>query len=803
MNMNQNYKDPARPIKERAESLLEQMTLEEKLAQMGCVMAAMGFFVGDKEEMLKDGIGQISLLSGSFTKQMNVDIVNTTQKFLTENTRLGIPAMFHVETLSGAQSAGATTYPIPVGLASSFDPPMIEKMTANIREEMNALRMKLAFAPVMDVARDPRWGRTCETYGENPTLCSAMSVAYVKGLQGDDLLEGVAATAKHFVGYAMGEGGMNIAGAHIGPRELREIYAKPFDAAIHLAKLEAVMNAYHVIDGMPIAGSRRIFYDMLRGELGFEGLTVSDYGSIEKLHDVYHVAADNTEAGIMALQAGMEAETPGRVCFNDGLRQAVQDGRVDIKIIDNAVRKTLSLKLRLGLFENPYADLEKVNAVFQNPKALDDTHKLACESMVLLKNEGNLLPLDTQKYKKIVVIGPNADTLRVMFGGYSVAGVHEMLLLNMTGSGGGAEGVAMSEEAKARAQGMISRLPSMDQVMSGYTEIQTVADAIKKAFANTEITIAQGCEILGTDKSGFDAAVKAASESELAILVVGGKNGSGAGCSMGENVDSTSVGLPGVQEDLIQSVQAVQKNIIVIHMDGRPLSSVWTAENVPAIIETWHPGQCGAAAIADVLTGKYNPGGKLPITAVRDAGQIPIYADQLRGSGMTGRGLSNSPIQSGYIDQTGSPLYPFGHGLSYTDFALDCMEITAPDVAPGGEVEVFVDVTNIGGRFGEEVVQLYYTDTEASMVRPAQDLAGFIRVPLAPGERKRIRFAMQASQFAFLDNDMNWKVEKGEIEMKIGFSSTDIRLTSRFFINDDAYLPTSERGYYAHASVVN
>ncbi len=801
--MSQKYKNANLPVEERVEDLLGQMTLDEKLAQLGCVMAAMGFFVGGKEEILKDGIGQISTLCGCFTKEMNADLVNSTQKYLLEETRLGIPAMFHVETLSGAQSAGAVCYPVPIGLGATFDPILIEKMTANIREEMNALRMKCAFAPVMDVARDPRWGRTCETYGENATLTSAMSVAYVKGLQGDDLSEGLAATAKHFVGYAMGEAGMNIAGAHMGQREVREIYAKPFEAAIRLADLECVMNAYHVIDNVPMAAGKEYLHDLLRGELGFEGLTISDYGSIDKLYDVYHIAADHTEAGILALEAGIDTETPQRLCYTDGMKKAAEEGKIDITFIDNAVRRLLSLKFRLGLFENPYSDIAQMNAVYQNKDALETAYELAAKSVVLLKNENNLLPLSPDKYKKVAVIGPNGDDLRALFGGYSLVGVLEMLLLNMQGHSQAAEGIEMSDEMKAQAQEIASRLPSPEQVMRmNYPGILTVADALREVFASAEVTVVKGCEFLGTDKSGFAKAEQAARDSEIAILVVGGKNGSGAGCSMGENVDASSVGLPGVQEDLIKVVHAVNKNLIVVHMDGRPLSSVWIAENVPAIIEAWHPGQCGAKAIADVLTGKYTPGGKLAITAVRDAGQIPIYADQLRGSGTTGRGLTNSTIESGYVDQTGKPLYPFGYGLSYTTFAIDNLEIAKQTVAPLDTVDISLSVTNTGDTCGEEVVQLYYSDVCASMVRPGQDLAGFVRVSLAPGETKQVRFAVKASQFAFLDKNMKWKVEKGEIEVRMGVSSSDIRLTGSFEISDDYYLPTSERGYYAEVEII-
>lgn len=802
MNKKPAYKDTTLSVEKRVEDLLGRMTLEEKFAQLGCVTAAMGFFSENRDEQLKNGIGQISVFQGSFTKEMNVEMINSTQEFLMNHTRLGIPAMFHIETLNGSQTAQATCYPIPMGLASTFDPEMVEKMTSNIRKELNAIRMKLALAPVMDVARDPRWGRVGETYGENPTLVSEMSVAYVKGLQGDDLKNGVAATAKHFIGYAMGEGGMNISAAHIGPRELREVYAKPFEAAIRMAGLEGVMNAYHVIDGKPVIANKEIFDDLLRGELGFSGLTISDYGSIEKLDNVYHVVEDATEAGIMALKAGMDTETPSVVCYNKGMQQAVNEGKLDVSLIDRAVRRVLSLKMRLGLFENPYSSLEKVNSLFQNTESLNDAYKLACESIVLLKNDNGMLPLIPNKYKKIAVIGPNADDLRALFGGYTVPAVHEMMYGMITGRSGGSEGVEMSPDDSEMAKDLIARFPSPEQIMkNGYPGIQTVAEAVRNAFSNCEVSVVRGCDILGTSMSGFEEAVTAARESELAIVVVGGKNGSGSGCSMGENVDSTSVGLPGVQEELVREISAVQKNIVLVHMDGRPLSSVWIAEKIPAILEAWHPGQCGARAIVDTIVGKYNPAGKLPMTAVRDSGQIPIYADQLRGSGMSSRGLTNSSVKSGYVDQTGNPLYAFGHGISYTDFKLDELGISKRKIAPDGETEITCSITNTGNYSGEEVVQLYYTDVIASVVRPIQELAGFVRVSLKPGQKKKVCFRMKASQCAFLDADMRWKIEKGEILLRIGVSSADIRLEDSVMISEDMFLPNGDREFFTRATV--
>ena len=797
------YKNPENSVEERVKDLLGRMTLKEKLAQMSCTMGVFGAFQ-NMEEALKDGIGQISVLQGSFTKEMNADVIQTVQDFLINNTRLGIPAMFHGETLNGSETAQATCYQIPMGLGATFDPEAIGKMADNIRQEVDALGMKLSFGPVMDVARDPRWGRVGETYGESATLTSAMSVAYVKGLQGDDLRHGSAAVAKHFLGYAMGEGGMNISAAHMGPREVRELFAKPFEAAIQMADLQGVMNSYHVIDGEPIIGNPAVLKKLLRDELGFKGLTVSDYDSITKLKDVYHVAGDNGEAGALALKAGMDSETPFQVCYGEGLEQEIEAGNVPLELVDEAVSRILSMKFRLGLFENPYSDRERMDQVFQKQEFVEDAKRIACESIVLLKNDNGLLPIDAQKYQSVAVIGPNGDDLRNLFGGYTVPACYEMLYGMMTQQSGGVEGVKVSEENGDTNASFASGLPPVEpMIQNDYPGIKTVYAAIAEALPQCKIKKVKGCAVLGNDCSGFEEAVAVAKESDLVILVLGGKNGSSAGCSMGENVDSSSVGLPGMQEELAKAVAGTGKPIILVHMDGRPLSSVWASEHIPAILEAWHPGQCGADAIADVLTGKYNPGGKLPMTAVRDSGQIPVYVDQLKGSGMTSRGMTNSTITTGYVDQSGYPLYPFGFGLSYTGFSIGDMVIEEASVRPDGVITVSCTVSNTGNRPGDEVVQLYFSDVQASVVRPDKDLAGFARVSLEPCETKEVTFHMQASQCAFLDSDMRWKVEKGEIKLMIGTSSDNLPLEGSVTIAEDLYMENSRRGYYAEAAIKN
>ena len=530
--------------------------------------------------------------------------------------------------------AGATTFPIPIGMGASWDKEMVGAVATSIREEVNHSGMKLSFAPVVDVSRDPRWGRLGETYGENATLASGLGCEYVSDLQGDDLKTGVAATAKHFVAYAMSEGGLNMAATHVSHRELREVYAKPFEALIRKAGIEGIMNAYQAIDGEPVAASKKILTNLLRDELGFEGLTISDYQSIGKVHFVFKLAADETGAGILAMNAGLDTETPDNVCYGDGFIEAIKNGLVDSARIDEAVSRVLALKFKLGLFENPYASAKKLKANLQCDEHLNSSYEMACKSFVLLKNEKNILPL-SGNYKKIAVIGPNANDLRNLFGGYSFIANYEMMygFMTQSGQGRGLEGVDIDPEKMAAKEAMIKMMPTLDQAIGmNFPGIKTVYQAICEEFSNADVGYAKGCDLSSPDTSGFDEAVNLAAESEVAILVLGGKNGSGEGCTMGENVDSSSVGLPGVQEELAKAVAATGKPIIIIHMNGRPLSSTWAVENAAAILEVWHPGQCGAKAIADTLSGANNPGGKLPVTVVRNAGHIPIYADQLRGS---------------------------------------------------------------------------------------------------------------------------------------------------------------------------
>lgn len=796
------YLNPELTVEERVEDLITRMTPLEKACQLSCAYAYGGRI--DVENELKDGIGQIGMSSGTMTMEGNAELVNSVQKYLIENTRLGIPALFHVETLNGGSLAGATTYPIPLGMAASWDTEKVCKMAQEIRGEMTASGQRVALAPVLDIARDPRWGRMGETYGESPALASAMGSAYISGMQGEDRKTGMAACAKHFLGYAAGEAGLNMAGAHIGSRELREVHAKPFAAAIDEAKLLGVMNGYLALDGEPVAGSRKYLTGLLREELGFEGLTIADYGSMDKLCEVYQTAEDKAQAGTQALAAGLDTETPRRVCLGDTFVERLEKGEIPMEVVDEPLRRLLALKFSLGLFEQPYADGERMKQTYQNEENLKTSYQLACESMTLLKNENQILPL--KNTEKIAVIGPNADSHRALMGGYTYPAFYEgmrSMLLGMSKSMG-FEGVSAGVGQQSFLQTMLAQMPDVEQlIVDNYPGIQTVYEGIRQAAEELHSGIAtvcaQGCGHMGTDRSGFEEAVRLAEESSVTIFVCGGRNGSSTGCTMGENVDASHIGLPGVQEELARKLVGTGTPLIVVHMDGRPLSSPWLKEHAAAILEAWHPGQMGAKAVADTLFGVNNPCGKLPVTAPRHEGQIPVYVEQNRGCGVSGRGAGNNSITQGYVDETGVPLYVFGSGISYTEFSIGQAKCSADRMASDGEVEVSCVVTNIGERQGDEIVQFYFTDKNASVSRPGLELAGFARISLAPGEDRQVTFHFRADQTAFWDADGNWRIEQGSIELKVGDSSEHLIPVGTVWIADTRILPDGRRTYYSRA----
>jgi len=760
------YRNPALSAAERAADLLEHMTLPEKLAQLGCAwsteLVADDAFAEDKaHKVLADGIGQITRIGAStgLRPRESAAFANRIQRFLREETRLGIPAIVHEESTAGFCARDADQFPQAIGLAATFAPALVEQMGAVIRAQMRAVGARLTLAPVLDIARDPRWGRTEETYGEDPFLASRIGVAYVRGVQGGDLAQGVAATGKHFLGYGASEGGLNHAPVHVGPRELREVYAAPFAAAIREAGLACVMNSYAEIDGLPCGGSREILEDLLRGELGFEGLVVADYFTTLLLISHHRVAADRGEAGQRALEAGLDCELPALACYGAPLRERIERGLVDEALVDRSVLRVLRLKLALGLFEEPYVDEAAAPRAYQTPETRALARELAAKSIVLLKNEGGLLPL-APALRRIAVIGPAADDVRLLQGDYSYPAHAEILYARE----GGVSGIAPHSGEIAFAPGPY--FPPMTSLLAG----------IRAAVApDTEVVYAKGCEIRGEDRSGFAPAAAAARSADVAIVALGGKSGLTQDCTSGEFRDATSLALTGTQQTLVETIVATGTPVVVVLVHGRPLALPWIAERVPAIVDAWLPGEEGGHAVADVLFGRVNPAGRLPVTIPRDAGQIPIHYGHKSGGG-------RSQMLGDYSDLPVSPLWPFGHGLSYTRFAYGPLELSASEIAAHESVRASVEIANVGGRDGEEVVQLYLRDPVASVTRPVLQLAGFVRLSLAAGEARRVSFEIDPAQLAFYDAAMRLVVEPGDVEVSIGASSADLRAKGTFRI---------------------
>lgn len=808
------YKDPTLPIEQRVADLLSQMTLEEKVAQL-CGLMPMAFWgpqgvnQARMQASLPHGIGQISgvgMMGGAQIRR-TVEGLNQIQRYLVEQTRLGIPAIFHNEALNGLVAPQAINFPTAIGLSATWEPELVEQMADVIRRQMVAAGMRQALSPVMDVARDARWGRVHETYGEDPYLCGAMSIAFVRGLQGADWREGVIATGKHFLGYGFSEGGLNCAATHLGERELYECFARPFEAAIREAGLASIMNSYSEINGVPCVASKNVLTDLLRGKMGFDGFVVSDYFAVRRLLTQFHVAADLEEAAIQALEAGLDVELPNPEAYPN-LVQAVRSGRVEMALIDQGVRRTLTWKFRLGLFEQPYAQVDQVAILFSDPEPRRLSQQLAAKSLVLLKNDG-LLPL-RRDLKRVAVIGPHADSVRAFFGWYTFPPILELMREFMRNPETAAALGLLSDDAR-RAQMDEVEMQAMKEVMADLQAAEDLEAAIKAMYPavsvreaiqqllgpSVEVVYAQGCDLTDPSTEGFAAAVEAAKGADVAIVVLGDRSSMLNGTT-GEGKDRASLALSGVQQQLLEAVWATGTPTALVLINGRPLAVNWAAEHVSAILEAWYPGQEGGPAIAAALWGEINPGGKLPVTIPRSEGQIPIYHYHKMGSGYQ-RPEENTLSQ--YTDIPNTPLYAFGHGLSYTRFEYSNLRIHPAQVDSRGQVEIACDVTNVGERAGDEVVQLYLRDRLARVTRPVQELAGFKRIGLAPGERCTVTFTVEMRQLGFYNHEMRFVVEPGAVDVMVGAGSDDIRLRGEFEITGEVIEVMGDRSFTSRARV--
>ncbi len=757
-----DYRDPAAPIEARVTNLLAQMTLEEKVAQLGSfwafeVVPTSGFDEARLAALAADGIGQITRLAGS-TNLRPIEVAQTAnaiQDYLVEETRLGIPAIIHEECLHGLIAWAAPCFQQSIGAAASFDPEVVAAMADTIRRRMLLTGARHALAPVLDIARDPRWGRIEETYGEDPYLAAALGCAYIEALQGPDLAQGVIATAKHMVGHGLAEGGLNQAPAHIGERELRDEQLFPFEAAVRRSGIASVMPAYCDVDGVPCHASAELLTGILRGEWGFDGIVASDYIGVEMIATAHRLTADLGEAARLALVAGVDSELPRTVVFGPPLEAALADGRVSMAALDASVARVLRAKFRLGLFDQPYVRVPDEATL--DALAADEAlaaRALAERSLVLVKNDGTL-PLAVGR-QRVAVIGPIADSARDLLGDYSHL-VHMETLREMH-EGVDALGIVGDGEVIAPADELTGR--------------PTILDAIRASLGETNVRYARGTGISGGSDEELAAAVEAARSAEVAILVLGERSGLTDDSTTGEFRDRSSLGFLGRQEELLEAVVATGTPVVLVVVSGRPLAIEWAAGHCGAILLAWVPGDAGPDAVADVLTGVTNPGGKLPITIPRHVGQVPVtYRHHPTGG--------HSQPKGDYVDGSVAPLWPFGFGLSYTSFRLDRLCVDRQDVATdGGELVVSVEVENTGDRAGDEVVQLYVRDHEASVARPVRELRGFRRVALAPGECRTVTFRLSAEQFAYTGADRRRVIEPGTIGIAVGTSSADLPLTA-------------------------
>jgi beta-glucosidase len=762
------YQDPALSAETRANDLLGRMNLEEKIAQMHALWLILSEdgrhrprqddFTGGSDpaavqQALRHGLGQVSRALGSHGTEplAGVRALNRLQKFLCEETRLGIPVMSHEECLVGLMARGATMFPSALAYAATFDPDLVERAARAIGREARSVGCHQGLAPVLDVSRDVRWGRTEETLGEDPYLVGVLGTRFVRGLQGEsrDLL----ATLKHFAGHSWSEGARNHGPVHIGWRELNDVFLLPFEMAVKQANAGSVMPAYHDIDNESCHASRRLLTELLRGEWGFDGLIVADYIGISLLYQHHNLAKDPAEAAAMAFQAGLDLELPADECASR-LGEAIERGLIAVETIDAIVGRILLEKLRLGIFERPYADEGRIE--LQSPATVQLARETARQAVVLLENRG-VLPLDPRAGLRLAVIGPTADDPLALLCGYSFP-VH--LILNDAG------------ETAA--------------------QVVTPRAALAAAFGSERVTYAKGCAIIEERKYGspvfpgdvekstsldqssplstrtdlIPAAVECARAADVAVVCVGDLAGLFRTGTVGEGSDADSLDLPGVQQALLEAVVATGKPVVVVLTSGRPYNLGGLEDKVAALVMAFAGGQQGGPALADVLTGVADATGRMPVSVPRNVGAVPYYYNHKMKS-------AGTPIARHFGSR-----YPFGYGLSYTRFELEGLELGSPqvDAGPSGVVHISFTVRNVGPRAGIAVPQLYVRDPLASVVRPVKELKAFCRVALGQGEAARVSVDVPTDMLSFTGPDGSRIVEPGEHELQVGASSADIRL---------------------------
>ena len=744
-----DFKNPKLAVKDRVADLVKRMTLEEKVAQMMCIWGLKQTMLFDEngsldkkklDANLKQGIGQIGRLSdsgGGLNPKDMAEMSNAIQKYFIEETRLGIPVIFHEECLHGLAGKEATSYPQPIGLASTFDPELLEEIYTAIADETRARGAHQALTPVFDVCRDPRWGRVEETFGEDPYLISRMGIAALNGFQGDGTFKDkkrLIATLKHFAAHGQPESGSNCGPANFSERVLRDVYLFPFKEAVRKGNAMSVMASYNEIDGIPSHANKWLLHEVLRKEWGFKGYVVSDYYAITELNrrdDTVSqcVAEDKIHAALLAAESGVNIELPDIDCYPN-LVQLVQNGKLQESVIDELVSALLKYKFILGLFDDPYVD----PAAVQNDTKLKRNRSLALkaahETITLLKNENKLLPLDPAEKCTIAVIGPNAD--RELLGGYSGRPAFYTSVL----------------------QGIKDKVGSTVKIL--YSE--GCKNTIGGSWQEDSVTLPDPEE----NKKAIKEAVKTAQKADKVILVIGdNEQTSREAWSKVHLGDRASLELFGVQNELVEEIVKTGKPVVVVLFNGRPNSISYIAEHIPSILECWYLGQETGSAVADVLFGDYNPSGKLPISIPRSVGHIPCHYNY------------KPSARRGYLFDDITPLFAFGYGLSYTTFELSNLKLEKCTIGLNESAKVSVDVKNTGKVAGEEVVQLYIRDLVSSVTRPVKELKGFKKVRLNPGETKTVSLDVLPEHLSFTNVDMEYTVEPGEFELMIGNSSRD------------------------------
>jgi beta-glucosidase len=761
------YQNRTAPTEARVRDLLARMTVAEKVGQLSTLLgwemyqkdgqkvsispayqkAVNERHIGALWATLRADPWTKKTLANGLSPRQAAEATNALQKYAVERTRLHIPLLLAEECPHGHMAIGTTVFPTSIGQSSTWNPALIRRMATAIAQEARVQGAHIGYGPVLDLAREPRWSRVEETYGEDPVLNGQMGVAMVQGFQGSSLKSGlnVVSTLKHFTAYGVPEGGHNGGSISTGTRELYQSYLPPFRAAVK-AGAQSIMTAYNSIDGVPCSASTWLLTDVLRQQWGFQGFTVSDLGSISGLVNSHHVAATAPEAAALALNAGLDDDLSG-YGYDKELLAAVQQKLVAPEALDRAVGRVLRVKFEMGLFENPYVDPAKAARLVKTPAHVQLARQVAQESLVLLKNEQNLLPL-AKTLQRIAVIGPNADNGYNQLGDYTA--------------------------------------PQSE------SNVVTVLEGIRAKLPAAQITYAKGCAIRDTASANIAEAVAAARRAQVAVVVLGGSSArdfkteyqttgaatvqAAAGAQQlsdmesGEGYDRATLDLLGRQQQLLQAVVATGTPVVVVLIKGRPLNLNWMAAHVPALLDAWYPGQEGGNAVADVLFGDYNPAGRLPISVPKSVGQLPVYYNARR------------PTPHDYVEVDAKPLYPFGHGLSYSQFEYSELRTEVKESAGAVQVSVRFTLKNTSGRAGEEVAQLYLRDEVSSVVTPAKQLRKFQRLMLQAGEQREVVFDLNAEDLMLLNTNLKWVVEPGAFTALVGASSDDIRLSAPFSV---------------------